>query len=73
MSRHIQNVFIVVLKGFKLLSMYVKFKSINSSSLSRKKYDGDNFTPVPHERLEGQNTSVRIGLIELTEPSNALN
>ena len=49
------------------------FKSINSSSVSRKKYDGNNFTPTPRKRLQGQNTSVGIGLIELTEPSNTLN
>ena len=47
--------------------------SINSSSQSRKKYDGDNFTPTPRKRLQGQNTSVGIGLIELNEPSDTLN
>ena len=30
------------------------FKSINSSSLSRKKYDGDNFTPIIYNQLGGQ-------------------
>ena len=49
------------------------FISKNSSSLSRKKYDGGNFTPTPCKRLCGQNTSVGIGLIELTEPSDTLN
>ena len=50
-----------------------RFKSINSSSLSRKKYDGDNFIPTTRKRLRGQNTLVAIGLIELTEPSDTLN
>ena len=49
------------------------FKSINSSSLSRKKYDGDNFTPTSRKGLRGQNTSVGLGLVELTEPSDILN
>ena len=43
--------------------MCAKFKSINSSALSRKKYDKDNFTPSPFKRLWGQNTSVEIWLI----------
>ena len=30
------------------------FKSVNGSSLSRKKYDGDNFTPILYKRLDGQ-------------------
>ena len=48
-------------------------KSINSSSLSRKKYGGGNFSPPPRQRLQGQSTSVGIGLTELTEPSDTLN
>ena len=47
--------------------------SIHSSSLTRKKYDGDNFTPTPRKQLQGQNTSVVIGLIELTVLSDTLN
>ena len=34
----------------KILSYLIcipNFKSINSSSLPRKKYGGDNFTPIP--------------------------
>ena len=46
------------------------FKSINSSCLSKKKYDGDNFTPTLCKQLRGQNASVGIGLIELTGPSD---
>ena len=42
------------------------FKSINNSSLPRKKY-WDNFTPISCKRLRVGNTSVGIGLIELTE------
>ena len=52
--------------------MCAKFQ-VNSSSLSRKKYDGDNFTPTPHKELQGQNTSVGIRLIELTKLSDTLN
>ena len=49
------------------------FKSINSSSLSRKKYDRDNFNTTPRKRLRGQNTSVWIRLIEHAEPYDTLN
>ena len=70
----------VIFKKFLLvfwkISSYLvcvaSFKSINSSSLSRKKYDGGNFTPSPRQRLQGQNTSVGIMLTELTEPSDTL-
>ena len=48
------------------------FRSMNSSSLSRKNYDGDNFTPIPRLQLQGQNTSAGLGLIKLTEPSDTL-
>ena len=57
-------------EGFKLLSMCAKF---SSSSLSRKKYDGGNFTSTLCQLLQNQNESVRIWLIELTEPSDTLN
>ena len=36
-------------------------------------YDGGNFTPILRQVLRGQNTSVEIGLIELTEPFDTLN
>ena len=49
------------------------FKSINNSSVSRKEHGGDNFTLNPRRRLRGQNISVGIWLIELTEPSDTLN
>ena len=49
------------------------FKSINSSSLSRKKYIGGNFTHTLCQRLRGQNTLLGIWLIKLTEPSETLN
>ena len=43
---HVQKKFIASLKAFYLVCVPT-FKSINSSSLSRKKYDGDNFTSTP--------------------------
>ena len=49
------------------------FKSINSSSLSRKKYDGENFTATSRKRARDQNASVEIRLIELIEPSDTSN
>ena len=49
------------------------FQSINSSSLSKKKYNGGNFTATLCQPLRSQNTSMRICLIELTEPSDTLN
>ena len=51
------------------------FKLISSSSLSKKKYGGGNFTPncTFFERLQGQNMSVGIGLVELMELFDALN
>ena len=62
---------------WKFLSYLVCFpslkSSVNSSSLSRKKYDGGHFIPTFCQRLQGQNTSLRIGLIELTEHSDTLN
>ena len=56
---------------FKLLSMCAKFQ-VNKQqfSIQKKKYDGDNFTPSPRKQLRGQKTSVRIGLIKLTELSD---
>ena len=60
--------FFAFLKVFKLLVCVPSFKSINCNSLSRKKYYGGNFTPTPCQLLRGQNASVGIGLIELTEP-----
>ena len=74
--------FLLLLWNFLGYLVYVpSFKSINGSSLSRTKYDGDSFTPTPSKQLRpnpckwvcGQNTSVGIGLIELTEPSDTLN
>ena len=72
MSR--QKVFFAFLNVLSYLVCVLSFKSINSSFLSRKKkYDGDNFTPSPRKQLRGQKTSVRIGLIKLTELSDILN
>ena len=48
-------------------------QSINSSFVTRKKYDEDNFTPTLRKSLQGQNTSLGKALIKLTEPSDTLN
>ena len=48
------------------------FKSINRSSLPLKKHDRSNFNTTPCQQLLGQNTSVRIGIIELVGPSDTL-
>ena len=66
MSHDIQKVFFAFSKVFKLLSMWQSFKSINSSALSRKKYDGDNFSPIFRQQLQSQNKSVGIGLVEFS-------
>ena len=73
MVRQIQKVFFAFLKVLSYLVCVPSFKSINSSSLTRKKYDSDNFTPTPRNQVQGQNTSVGIRLIELTELSDTLN
>ena len=49
------------------------FKSVNSSSLSRKKFDGDDFTPTSRKGLLVQSMSVVMRLTELAEPSDTLN
>ena len=36
-------------------------------------YGGVNFTSIPGQRLQCQNTSMGIGLVERIEPSDALN
>ena len=73
MSRHIWKFLLLFWMFLSNLVCVPSFKSINSSSLYRKKCDRDNFTPTPRERLRGQNTFVGISLIELTEPSDTLN
>ena len=60
-------------ESFKLLDMCAKLKSLNSIPPSKKEYDGDNFTSILQKQLQGQNTFVAIGLIELIEPSYTLN
>ena len=35
-------------------------------------YGGVHFTSIPRQRLQGKNTSMGIGLVELIEPSDAL-
>ena len=74
MSRHIPKIFNLLFG--KLLCYLVRVtrsKSINSNSVSRKKYNGVNFTPFRRQWLRGQNTSMGIRLIELTELSDTLN
>ena len=46
--------------------------SKNSNSLSRKKYRQDTCILIPRQQSRAQNTSVRIGLNELTEPFDTL-
>ena len=60
-------------ESFKLLDMCAKLKSLNSIPLSKKEYDGDIFISILQKQLQGQNTFVAIGLIELIEPSYTLN
>ena len=60
-------------ESFKLLDMCAKLKSLNSIPLSKKEYDGDNFISILQKQLQGQNTFMGIGLIELIEPSYTLN
>ena len=64
--------FLLFLNFLSYLVCVPSFMSINSSSLSRKKYDGDNFTPTPRQNTQGKNTSVGIWLIEFTQPSDTL-
>ena len=68
-----KNFLMLIRKFLSYLICVPSFKLINSSSLSRKKYDGNNFTPTPCTWLRGQNTLVGIGLIKLSEPCDTLN
>ena len=53
----------------KILKLCVSsLKSIDSSSVSRKNIWCGSFHSHPHKHLQGQNTLVEIGFIELTEP-----
>ena len=67
-----KNIF-TFLVVFKLHSISAKFQVNHNSSLSTKKHGGGNFTPTPRQWLRGQNTSVGMRLIGLTEPSDILN
>ena len=61
------------MKILKLLSICAKFQvNINSSSLSKKKYDGDKFPLTPCKGLRDQSMLLGTGLIELTGPSHTL-
>ena len=72
MPRSIQ-IFFFFLKISKLLRMCAEFMSISSSSLPQKKYGGCNFTLTPRQQFQGQNKSVGVELIELTESFDTLN
>ena len=48
------------------------FKSLNSSSPSKERYDGDNLTSTLDLQLRGQNPSLGVGSIELTDHSYTL-
>ena len=48
------------------------FKSINSCSPSKKRYDGDKLTSTLGLQLRGQNPLVGVRLIELTDHSYPL-
>ena len=64
--------FLLFWKFLNYLVCVPSSKSIKNSSLSRRKYDRGNFTLIPHQLLRGQNMSMGIGLIELSEPSDTL-
>ena len=52
LSRHIQKAFYCFFERFlSYLVCVPKFKSMNSSSISRKKNNVDNSTPTPYKRL----------------------
>ena len=68
-SRRIQKIFRVFLSYFVRVPI---FKSVNTSSLSKQKYSGGIFSP-PRQQLQGQNTSLGIGLIKLAKPTHTLN
>ena len=66
--------FFALLKAFKLLSMCAKFLGNKwQFSILKKSMVGGNFTLTPRQRFRGQNMSVGIGLLKLTEPSDILN
>ena len=68
-----RNFLIAFLKVFKLLSMCTKFQVNKQQFSTHKIYHEDNFTPTFLNRVQGQNTLVGIGLIELNETSDTLN
>ena len=50
-SWYIKKVFFAILKFLSYLVCVPSIKSINSSSLFRKKYGGGNFSSTPHQGL----------------------
>ena len=71
-TSHSKSIYYFFERFLSYLVCVPSFKSINGSSLSRKKYDGHNFTHTPCKRLWGQNTPVGIWLTELNELSDLL-
>ena len=72
MSCHIQKVFCFSGSFLSYIVCVQRFRTKNGNSLSWKKYGGDNFTFTLCQRFQGQNISMEIGLIKLTEPSVTL-
>ena len=68
-----KKAFLLLWKFLIYLVCVPKFKSINSSSLFRKNYNGSNFTPISRQLLRDQNMSAGIGLVELIDPSHTMN
>ena len=68
-----KKLFFIFEKFLTCLVCASNFKSINSSSLSRKNYNGSNFALTLRQLLQGQNMLVGIRLIDLTEPHDTLN
>ena len=68
-----KKAFLLLWKFLIYLVCVPKFKSINSSSLFRKNYNGSNFTRISRQLLRDQNMSVGIGLVELIDPFHTMN
>ena len=62
--------FLVFWKFLNYLICIPSFKSLNSSSLSRKNYDGGNFHFHPRRPVRGTDTLVGIELTELNDILN---
>ena len=72
MSRYIQSFFSLLWTFLSYFVCVTSFKSMNSSSLSRKNYGEGFFTVTPCRQLQGEIPLVGIGLIDLTEHCDTL-